>query len=100
MIQNRDIENRFRVIIAKTEYNPKLIQQHIQKLPVVYWCLHYDSCDVKIDWFSKFARSIFMLRNIRHVTIIENKEFTSLFTDIYINKQHSLNAPDVILAWW
>ena len=24
---------------------------HIPKLPVVHRCLHYDSCDVQIDWF-------------------------------------------------
>ena len=56
----------------------------IHKSPTFHSCLHYDLCDVQIDWFHWYMNIVneVMLENIRYMAIIDNKKLHILFTEL------------------
>ena len=77
-------------------YLKNLRQTLIQKSPIIHRCLHYDLCDVQIDWFHwrMSTDCEVMLGNIIYVTVNIELTVCLLGCLIVIN----INYPDVILA--
>ena len=66
-----------------------MLQQLVQKLPLVHRGLHYDACDVHIDWFQRYM-------SLECDSLWQYKITWVVYWDMY--SKANINIQDIILA--